>query len=85
MLRKSLQKEISSFPFFKLEKLRLLIVGGGYVGLEKLEAVVGNSPATTIKLVATQISHEIKELVACINIFWNILNASHQPFDRHIR
>lgn len=68
------------FPvFLKLEKLRLLIVGGGYVGLEKLEAVVGNSPATTIKLVAPEISDEIKELVASyphITIF-------EKPFDPH--
>ncbi len=49
------------FPvFLKLEKLRLLIVGGGYVGMEKLSAVLQNSPATKIKLVATNISDEIK-------------------------
>lgn len=49
------------FPIFlKLENLRLLIVGGGYVGMEKLSAVLQNSPATKIKLVATVISEEIK-------------------------
>jgi siroheme synthase-like protein len=49
------------FPvFLKLENLRTLIVGG-YVGMEKLEAVITNSPAATITLVATQISDEIKE------------------------
>jgi uncharacterized protein len=51
------------FPvFLKLENLRTLIVGGGYVGMEKLEAVITNSPAATITLVATQISNEIKEV-----------------------
>ncbi len=51
------------FPIFlKLENLRMLIVGGGYVGMEKLEAVITNSPAATITLVATQISDDIKEL-----------------------
>jgi uncharacterized protein len=51
------------FPvFLKLENLRLLIVGGGYVGMEKLEAVISNSPATAITLVATQISDAIKEV-----------------------
>jgi siroheme synthase-like protein len=50
------------FPvFLKLENLRTLIVGGGYVGMEKLEAVITNSPAATITLVATHISDEIKE------------------------
>ncbi len=53
------------FPIFlKLEKLRILIVGGGNVGLEKLNAVLGNSPATKVKLVATEISDEIKALVS---------------------
>ncbi|MDO9374174.1 MAG: TSUP family transporter [Ferruginibacter sp.] len=52
------------FPvFLKLENLSLLIVGGGYVGLEKLNAVLQNSPGATIRLVATEISNEIKALV----------------------
>lgn len=51
------------FPvFLKLEQLRLLIVGGGKVGLEKLHAVVHNSPATKILLVASEISPAVKEL-----------------------
>lgn len=57
-------KEVNNlFPvFLKLEQLRLLIVGGGYVGMEKLGAVLSNSPATKIRLVATEISNEIKEI-----------------------
>jgi hypothetical protein len=51
------------FPvFLKLEKLQLLMVGGGYVGMEKLSAVLNNSPEANIKLVATTISDEIKLL-----------------------
>jgi siroheme synthase-like protein len=53
------------FPvFIKLEQLRLLIVGGGNVGLEKLNAVLQNSPDTEIKLVAITIGEKIKELAA---------------------
>ena len=53
------------FPIFlKLEKFRILIVGGGYVGIEKLNAVLSNSPATRIKLVATKISDEIKAIAS---------------------
>ncbi len=51
------------FPvFLKLENLRILIVGGGYVGMEKLSAILQNSPATKIKIVATVISDEIKAI-----------------------
>lgn len=43
------------FPvFLKLERLRLLIVGGGKVALEKLHAVLQNSPATQITMVAIE-------------------------------
>jgi len=44
------------FPvFLKLEEMRLLLVGGGNVGLEKLNAVLHNSPGTQVKLVAISI------------------------------
>jgi siroheme synthase-like protein len=53
------------FPvFLKLENLSLLIVGGGYVGMEKLSVVLQNAPGGKIRIVASQISEEIKELVA---------------------
>lgn len=53
------------FPvFLKLEQLRLLIVGGGHIGLEKLAAVLQNAPATSIRLVGISISNEIKALAA---------------------
>lgn len=45
------------FPvFLKLEQLSILIVGAGNVGLEKLTAVLRNSPATKVTVVATKIS-----------------------------
>lgn len=50
------------FPvFLKLEKFRVLIVGGGYVGMEKLSAVLKNSPATPVTLVGATISGKIRE------------------------
>jgi siroheme synthase-like protein len=51
------------FPIFlKLENLAILIVGGGYVGMEKLQAIINNSPAAKVTLVAREISDEIKAL-----------------------
>ena len=53
------------FPvFLKLESLETLIVGGGHVGLEKLKAVLTNSPAAKVSLVARTISDAIKALAA---------------------
>jgi uroporphyrin-III C-methyltransferase len=51
------------FPIFlKLHELRLLIVGGGYVGLEKITAVLQNSPLANITLVSPEIRPEIQQL-----------------------
>lgn len=49
------------FPvFLKLEQLSVVIIGGGYVGMEKLMAVMQNSPKAKVTLIATVISDEIK-------------------------
>lgn len=51
------------FPIFlKLEELRVLIIGGGKIGLEKITAVLNNSPATKITVIAKKVSPEILEL-----------------------
>src|ERR1700751_5658996 len=48
------------FPvFLKLESFRVRIVGGGKIAGEKITAILNNSPATQITLVAPQISEEI--------------------------
>jgi len=53
------------FPvFLKLEALQTLIVGGGHVGLEKLNALLKSSPAAKITLIARHIQPDIKELAA---------------------
>ena len=60
-----MKKENHLFPvFLKLENLRLLIVGGGNVALEKLHAVLHNSPSTRIRVVGTAVNQEIRELAA---------------------
>ncbi len=51
------------FPIFlKLEELRLLIVGAGEIGYEKLNTVLSNSPNTRIRIVANYFKPEVEEL-----------------------
>lgn len=51
------------FPvFLKLEDFRVLIVGGGKVALEKVTAIISNSPKTEIRLVAAKLADEIVDL-----------------------
>jgi siroheme synthase-like protein len=51
------------FPIFlKLEDLRLLIVGAGEIGYEKLQTVLANSPNTRIRIVANYFRPEVEEL-----------------------
>jgi len=57
------KEENNLFPIFlKLENLSILIVGGGYVGLEKLTAILQNSERANIRLIAIKISDEIKQI-----------------------
>ena len=56
------------FPvFLKLEELDTLIVGGGNVGLEKLNALLKSSPAAKVTVVAGLIKEEIRNLAAGSN------------------
>lgn len=51
------------FPvFLKLEELNTLLVGGGNVGLEKISAILKNSPQANVTVVAGLIREPIKEL-----------------------
>ncbi len=53
------------FPIFlKLENLHTLIIGGGYVGFEKISALLANSPLAKITLIAPEISLQIRDFVA---------------------
>ena len=51
------------FPIFlKLENLRVLLIGAGNVGLEKLQAIINNAPKTKVKVIAKEISEAFAEL-----------------------
>ena len=67
-LQQSGEEDNRLFPvFLKLEELRVLLVGAGYVGLEKLNALINNSPATSIHIVADKVSDDVKKLVTSNN------------------
>ncbi len=53
------------FPvFFKLDQLQVLVVGGGNVGCEKVNAILQNSPAARVTVVATWFSPELETLAS---------------------
>jgi precorrin-2 dehydrogenase/sirohydrochlorin ferrochelatase len=53
------------FPaFLKLENLRVLLVGGGNVGLEKLTAILRSSPETAVTIVSLSFLPELRTLAA---------------------
>ncbi|MBI1341536.1 MAG: bifunctional precorrin-2 dehydrogenase/sirohydrochlorin ferrochelatase [Terrimonas sp.] len=50
--------------FLKLEQLQTLLVGGGNVGLEKLDSLLSNAPEAPVTIVAPFVRKEIRDLVA---------------------
>ena len=69
------------FPvFLKIDKLNLLVVGGGNVGLEKLEALLKNNTNATVTLVGTTIRAEIYEL-AKVHPSVKLISRSFEPKD----
>ncbi len=58
------------FPIFvKLRDIDTLVVGGGNVGLEKVQALVKNDPLARITIVAPEVKQELEQLaVASQNI-----------------
>ena len=61
----STQTQNPLYPvFLKLHKLRMLIVGAGEVGYEKLSFILKSSPDADITVVATWASEEVHEICA---------------------
>lgn len=53
------------FPIYvKLDQINTLLIGGGPVGLEKLQALLSNSPRAKVKIIARDV---IDEIVALVN------------------
>lgn len=52
------------FPIYvKLDQINTLLIGGGPVGLEKLQALLSNSPSAKVKIIARDVNDEIVALV----------------------
>jgi precorrin-2 dehydrogenase / sirohydrochlorin ferrochelatase len=52
------------FPvFLKIDQVQITLIGGGYVGHEKLQALLKNNPLAKVNVIASEIREEIKELV----------------------
>ncbi len=75
-------KEVNNlFPvFLKLEQMTTLIVGGGNVALEKLNALLYNSPSAKVILVATSINKAIKE-ISLSHKHIELIERSFEPAD----
>ena len=68
------------FPIFlKLDRMQTLLVGGGNVALEKLEALIGNCPEANIHIVASEIRRN--EIVSCVESTPTI-TLSVRPFNQ---
>ena len=60
---KSDQKNPLYPVFLKLEQLQILLVGGGAVAMEKLQALLSNSPAAAVTVVAIEAREDVKALL----------------------
>ncbi|PWJ43030.1 precorrin-2 dehydrogenase/sirohydrochlorin ferrochelatase family protein [Sediminitomix flava] len=50
--------------FLKLDRLKMLIIGAGVVGHEKLFFILKNSPNPNIKIVSKEVSTDVTDLIA---------------------
>ena len=64
--------------FLKMNKLRLLIVGGGSVAIEKLHFLLKSSPDAHVTVMAPEIDNTIIEIFARYTYHVNII---HEKFD----
>lgn len=71
--------------FFKLDKLKMLIVGAGEVGHEKLHFILKSSPNANIDIVAPWAGEPVKELIDCgkYNINWHPKEFEANDIDGH--
>ena len=65
MIQETLTEKNALYPvFLKQDQLKLLLVGAGNVGLEKLQSLLSNSPEMQITIVADRVKDEVRELIS---------------------
>lgn len=64
--------------FLRMDKLKVLIVGGGYVAMEKLHFLLKSSPNSNITVIAPEIRPEILDLFSTTE---HSISLIHKPFD----
>ena len=69
------------FPvFIKLETIHTLLIGGGPIGLEKLTAILDNSPNARVTVVGLVISSELTDLAGMFERV-NVVQKAFEPSD----
>ncbi len=65
MIQETLTEKNALYPvFLKQDQLKMLLVGAGNVGLEKLQSLLSNSPEMQISIVADRVKDEVRELIS---------------------
>jgi hypothetical protein len=65
MIQEVLTEKNALYPIFlKQDQLKLLLVGAGNVGQEKLISLLSNSPEMNISVVADRVKEEVRELIS---------------------
>ncbi len=76
-----MQQQNQLFPvFFRLDRLKVLVVGAGEVGYEKLFFMLKSSPITHIKIVAPEINPQVWALVE--GYYETSFKIEQKPFEK---
>jgi len=82
----SLENHNPLYPaFFKLNKLKMLVVGAGEVGYEKLHFILKSSPNANITIIAPWARPEVEELIKSgkFNIDWKKKEFDNSDINGH--
>lgn len=76
-----MQERNQLFPvFFRLDRLKVLVVGAGEVGYEKLFFMLKSSPITHIKIVAPEINNDIWAMIE--GYYETSFKIEQKPFEK---